>query len=252
MLQELVATNLAQDGQATPEAGQVASLTTKNNFINFCSGKTITNGQQVTGGSCNPVPMGDIIPKANMPSSKFKNPANFSKIPANKAFTIEMNIINLQAGVFTNAQKTYYMAPQQLNGQKVLIGHSQYVPFVIRFIKLSIILTLFLSSFVIQPMGDFADPKILDPATFTFFKGIDTAAQNGVLSVEVAAGVPAGNYRIASINTDSNHAPAIAAVAQHGLLDDISYVRTTSSSPCLESRMLCYTHAHVIIQFTAE
>lgn len=122
---ELVATNLAQDGQATPEAGQVPSLTSVNNFINFCRGKTITNGQQITGGSCNPIPMGDIIPKANMPSSKFKNPPNFSTIPANQAFTIEMNLINMQAGVFTNAQKTYYMAPQQLNGQNILIGHSQ-------------------------------------------------------------------------------------------------------------------------------
>lgn len=30
------------------------------NFINFCTGKTISNGLQVQGGSCNPIPMGDI------------------------------------------------------------------------------------------------------------------------------------------------------------------------------------------------
>lgn len=74
-------------------------------------------------------------------------------------------------------------------------------------------------------MGEFDDPNILDPATFNFFKGVNTAAQNGVLSADVTDGVPAGNYRLASINTDSNHAPAIAAVAQHGWLDDIIYVR---------------------------
>jgi hypothetical protein len=125
----LVETALENNGQNPPVAGQVASLTSSNNFINFCAGKTITNGQQVTGGSCNPIPMGDIVPKANMPSCKFVNPANQDTIPANQAFTVTMNINNMQAGVFTNAQKTYYMAPQQLNAQGVVIGHSQCVSF---------------------------------------------------------------------------------------------------------------------------
>jgi len=200
---ELVATGLEQDGQETPTAGQVASLTSKNNFINFCAGKTITNGQQITTGSCDPIPMGDIIPKANMPRSKFKNPTNFSTIPANTNFTIEMVLNNLQAGVFTNAQKTYYMAPQQLNGQGILIGHTHVV---------------------IQPMGDFGSGDILDPATFTFFKGINTGQDGqGVVTAAVAGGVPPGNYRLASINTDANHAPAVVAVAQHGCLDDMIY-----------------------------
>lgn len=35
------------------EAGQALSLTSKNNFINFCDGKTVTNGLQITDGSCN-------------------------------------------------------------------------------------------------------------------------------------------------------------------------------------------------------
>ena len=52
----LVQTGFEQDGQQVPTAGQVASLTSKNNFINFCA--TVpslppTNGQQVKGGSCN-------------------------------------------------------------------------------------------------------------------------------------------------------------------------------------------------------
>lgn len=36
-----------------PAAGQVASSTSQNNFINFCTSKVLTNGLQVTGGSCN-------------------------------------------------------------------------------------------------------------------------------------------------------------------------------------------------------
>jgi hypothetical protein len=35
------------------EAGQALSQTSQNNFINFCVGKTLTNGLQIVGGSCN-------------------------------------------------------------------------------------------------------------------------------------------------------------------------------------------------------
>lgn len=40
-------------GAASFVAAQAKSLTSTNNFINFCSGKTLTNGLQVQGGSCN-------------------------------------------------------------------------------------------------------------------------------------------------------------------------------------------------------
>jgi hypothetical protein len=35
------------------EVGQALSLTSQNNFINNCAGKTLTNGLQITTGSCN-------------------------------------------------------------------------------------------------------------------------------------------------------------------------------------------------------
>jgi len=35
------------------EVGQALSLTSQDNFINFCSGQTLTNGLQITTGSCN-------------------------------------------------------------------------------------------------------------------------------------------------------------------------------------------------------
>lgn len=43
------------DGSAAlgAEAFQAASLTSENNFINFCAGETLTNGFQITDGSCN-------------------------------------------------------------------------------------------------------------------------------------------------------------------------------------------------------
>lgn len=41
------------------EDGQALSTTSKNNFINFCDGKTLTNGLQITDGSCNGIVMGE-------------------------------------------------------------------------------------------------------------------------------------------------------------------------------------------------
>jgi hypothetical protein len=35
------------------EVGQALSATSQNNFINDCAGKTLTNGLQITTGSCN-------------------------------------------------------------------------------------------------------------------------------------------------------------------------------------------------------
>jgi hypothetical protein len=35
------------------EVGQAKSATSQNNFINICSGQTLTNGLQITTGSCN-------------------------------------------------------------------------------------------------------------------------------------------------------------------------------------------------------
>jgi len=43
----------ASNGNPDATKGQSASLTDKANFINFCSGKTVTNGIQKTDGSCN-------------------------------------------------------------------------------------------------------------------------------------------------------------------------------------------------------
>ena len=48
----VIAPGFANDGQDQPVAGQVASLTSTNNFINFCLtvNAPITNGQQITTG----------------------------------------------------------------------------------------------------------------------------------------------------------------------------------------------------------
>jgi hypothetical protein len=147
--------------------------------------------------------MGMIAPVSNMPAAKFVNPPNMGTVKANTAFTIQMALKNLQAGSFTDAQNTYYAAPQQLNAQNTIIGHSH---------------------FVVEQLESLTQTTPLDNTKFAFFQGVNTPAQNGVLSVDVTAGLPAGVYRLGSINAASNHQPVLVAEAQHGLLDDVVYV----------------------------
>lgn len=200
----VIATNFANDGQAEPSAGQVASLTSSNNFINFCKtvNKEITNGRQVVEGSCNPAPMGVIAARNRMPTCKFEFPANGATVPVGQPFTIRMAIQNLDTGFFVNAQQNYFSAPQQVNGNGVIQGHSHVV---------------------IQKLESLGQTTPLDPERFEFFKGLNGAAQGGVLTAEVTNGLPAGVYKLSSINSAANHQPVLVAVAQHGALDDTVY-----------------------------
>jgi len=202
----VICANFTDDGQNPPVAGQSASATSTNNYINFCAltlpETPLTNGAQVTSGSCNPAPIGLIPSVDHMPSAKFSFPTNGATITALTPFNATLNVLNFHTGVFTNAAKTYFAAPQTLDAQGNIIGHSHMV---------------------IEPLTSLTQTTPNDPTKFTFFKGVDDAAVNGVLSVNVAAGVPAGTYRICSINSSSNHQPAIVPIAQHGSLDDCSY-----------------------------
>lgn len=199
----MIAPGFAQNGQENvTEAGQVPSLTSTNNFINFCVGQTLTNGAQVTTGSCNPAPMGQIPASTNMPSAKFVSPTNLQNIAANTAFTITMAIQGMETGNFVNAETNYFSAPQQLNSGGQIIGHSHVV---------------------VESIPSITDTTPTNPTKFAFFKGLNAAAVNGQLTADVTAGLPAGTYRLASINTAANHQPVLGPIAQHGTFDDAVY-----------------------------
>lgn len=200
----VINSNFAQNGQeGATEAGQVPSLTSTNNYINFCIGKTLTNGQQVKSGSCNQTPMGDIPSTTQQPSAKFVSPANLATVAANQAFTVKLAVQNLETGNFVNAQTNYYSAPQQLNSQGLIVAHSHIT---------------------IQQIASLTDTTVPDPTKFAFFQGLNAAAVNGVLSATVTGGLPAGVYRISSINTNANHSPVVGPVAQRGAFDDAIYI----------------------------
>ena len=206
LVPEVISTN--QDGTANGTAGQEPSLTSTNNFINFCLDVDVnlplTNGQQFQGGSCNPTPMGVLAPSTNMPSSKFVKPKNLDSIKAHTTFEITMAIKHLEAGHFTNPDSTFYAAPQRLNAGNDILGHPH---------------------FVIESLSSVTSTEPSDPSTFAFFKGVDTTVDSdGNVSVNVTGGLPAGVYKLSSINSSANHAPVLVAVAQHGTLDDQVYV----------------------------
>lgn len=187
-----------------PPGSQRALLTTPSdnaNFINFCAGETLTNGEQNTDGSCNGIPMGKIPSANQMISSIIQNPGPGDDLGENEDFDITVQTANLAAGTFTNPDVTYYSAPQDLDGSGNVIGHTHVT---------------------VQDLGnDLAPQEAPDASQFVFFKGINDAGDgNGLLSATVDGGLPAGNYRVCTMTGAANHQPVLMPVAQRGAQDD--------------------------------
>ena len=121
-------------------------------------------------------------------------------IESDTTFNITVQMANLVAGSFTNADATYYAAPQTLSGGNV-VGHTHVT---------------------VQDMGKDLNPTTApDPTQFAFFKGINDAGNGeGLLSATVTGGLPAGNYRVCTLASSSNHQPVLMPVAQRGTSDD--------------------------------
>ncbi|KIL70577.1 hypothetical protein M378DRAFT_66984, partial [Amanita muscaria Koide BX008] len=211
------------------EAGQVAALTSTNNFINFC--KTvdlpITNGQQLRNGSCNPAPMGVIPSTKNMPSSKFVSPKNGGVVKAKQTFTVQMAVRNLETGNFVNPNTNYFAAPQQVSKRGAIIGHSHVV---------------------IEKLTSLDQTTLTDPNEFAFFKGLNSRAKKDILSVDVTGGLPAGAYRLSSINTAASHQAVLVPIAQRGALDDMIYVRLSCLKPVEESDNMHVVYGSIMDQ----
>ena len=136
-----------------------------------------------------------------MISAIITSPKPAENIAASTTFTISVQMKGLTAGSFTNAAATYYSAPQDLAGNGQIIGHTHVT---------------------VQDLGNSLQPSTApDPVQFAFFKGINDAGNgNGLLSATVTGGLPAGNYRVCSMTSSSNHQPVLMPVAQRGAQDD--------------------------------
>lgn len=145
--------------------------------------------------------MGDIPAKTNMVSAVITFPEHASAtIESDTTFNITVQVANLVAGSFTNADATYYSAPQFLQGG-IVVGHTHVT---------------------VQDLGASLNPTTaLDATKFAFFKGINDAGNGkGLLTATVTGGLPAGNYRVCTMCSASNHQPVIMPVAQRGTSDD--------------------------------
>jgi len=122
------------------------------------------------------------------------------QIQSDTTFNISVQTANLAAGSFTNADATYFAAPQFLSGG-VVVGHTHVT---------------------VQDLGNSLNPTgALDATQFAFFKGINDAGNGkGLLQAVVTGGLPAGNYRVCTMASASNHQPVIMPVAQRGTADD--------------------------------
>ncbi|KZV99530.1 hypothetical protein EXIGLDRAFT_762621 [Exidia glandulosa HHB12029] len=200
---DLVQPASARNGQEeNPTDGQVESLTSVNNFINYCATKpnlALTNGEQNFAGSCNGIIMGEIMAKDKMPSAKVLFPPNNAVIEEGTDINFQIKVRSIQTGSFTNAQRTYYSAPQQLNAQGIMIGH-QHV------------------TVNEEPSADATEP--LDPQDFVFFKGLNDPAVNDVLSAVATGGLKAGFYRACTLGSSANHTPIIPPIAQRASGED--------------------------------
>lgn len=194
-----IATGSQQDGSEGADDGQALSLTDDANFINFCDGKTLTNGLQQEGSTCNGIVMGDMPAVSQMSSTIITSPLPGNEPAADEDFDVTVQIANMELGTFTNPDTTYYAAPQQLSSSGTVIGHTHIT---------------------IQDLGNSLTPtQPLDASQFVFFKGINDAGDgNGGLSATVTGGLPAGNYRICTMAGSSNHQPVLMPKAQRLVL----------------------------------
>ncbi len=144
--------------------------------------------------------MGDIPAKTKMVSSIITFPQTGSKIASNTDFTITVQMANLLAGSFTDADATYYAGPQFLQSGQI-VGHTHVT---------------------VQDLGKGLNPTTAPDATqFAFFKGInDVGNGKGLLAANGTGGLPAGNYRVCTMASASNHQPVLMPVAQRGSQDD--------------------------------
>ncbi|KAI7936558.1 hypothetical protein MJO29_015861 [Puccinia striiformis f. sp. tritici] len=169
--------------------------------IDFCLGATITNGAQLDAGSCNPTPMGSIPSKEHMPSVRIIGPSPDDVIPPNTTFDVDIFAHKIELGYFTSPANTYYLAPQQLNKNGLIKGHSHIT--------------------IERVDGN----RIFDTANPVFFKGVAGRAVNGQVKTSIKDGLPAGLYRISTITSAMNHQPVVLPVARRGAVDDAIYVR---------------------------
>jgi type II secretory pathway pseudopilin PulG len=163
---------------------------------------TKSNGTQnktpgAGGRTCSATQLGEIPDITKMTSQLIVSPRNGQRIKAGQPFTVSIKVANLETGNFDDPNAQYYSFSQQLDKEGLVKGHSHVT---------------------IQALNGNNAP---DAQKFDFFKGLNNAAVNGVLSVAVDQGLTTpGQKRICTMSSSFAHTPLIMPVAQRGAQDD--------------------------------
>ncbi|KAJ7453075.1 hypothetical protein FB451DRAFT_671382 [Mycena latifolia] len=205
LLPSVIAQGFSNDGQNPPTAGQSGSLTSTNNFINFCGLTTlpVTDGTQVLTGFCVPAPMGVLPASTQMPSSKFTYPRNGEILAPNAPMTVGLAVTNFAMGNFADPQASFLSAPQQLDASGNIQGH----PIII-----------------FEPLSTSIPIVPTDPRRFALVKGISGKPDSTGVVTTTITGLPAGVYRVSSLIVAANSQPVLMPVLQHGAVDDTIFI----------------------------
>ncbi|KAF8967741.1 hypothetical protein BDZ97DRAFT_509035 [Flammula alnicola] len=202
--------DLLMTDRAVPVALQNPSLTSTNNFINFCTtvpNLPITNGKQLELSSCNPAPMGHIPSTQHMPATRFAQPRNGDVFTADSPITVAFATSNMTTGNVANSQENFLAAPQQLSSDGFVIGHYHLV---------------------VDELDSFGQGSPTDPTKFAFFAEVPATTPQSQLSL------PQGFYRMTASVHAANHQPVVVGTLIRGSLNDVVYVRTCYFECCIK------------------
>ncbi|KLJ11465.1 hypothetical protein EMPG_13344 [Blastomyces silverae] len=178
------------------------SRTSSNNFINYCSRKILTNGKKNKGGSCNGIPMGEIPSTKHMVSTLIISPSLGDTFKVNQPIVFEIAVRNIEMGFYTNSNVTYISAPQSLNSEGLVQGHTHLT---------------------VEFMGPTATSiEALDASNPTWFKSVNSPNNKGNrFTARLDKGLgKVGFYRVCTLTAAANHQPVIMPVPKRGAQDD--------------------------------
>lgn len=147
--------------------------------------------------------MGMIPSVDNMPSLKITFPTNGQILQSDVAFSMNINVTNLETGNIVSSRTNFLAAPQQLAPSGNILGHV---------------------NLVIEDLGSLSEDAPLNPLNFAFAKSLTDKDNNGLLTAAIPNSLPAGFYRAFAIILTANFQPVLMPVVQRGSLHDAVYV----------------------------
>ncbi|EER42004.1 conserved hypothetical protein [Histoplasma capsulatum var. duboisii H88] len=190
----------------------IPSITSSNNFINYCNGKTLTNGTKINEGSCNGIPMGEIPSTKHMVSTLITSPLPGDEFKVNQTITFKVAVKNIEMGFYTNSNVSFLSAPQSLNCEGFVRGHTHLT---------------------VQFMGlNTTAIQALDASNPTWFKSVngphaENKTDDFTATLEGGLGKP-GFYRVCTLTAAANHQPVIMPVPNRGAQDDCTKFKVIS------------------------